>query len=305
MISGKSSFSQANATALAAGLALQWYPHAKQYGQSLRVGNLAGDPGYSLWICLRTGAWKDHASGEAGGDLISLYAAKQNISQVEAKQALAGSVGCSQGIVKSHPTYQNQYNRKYALKLWREAEPLVSTPGASYLKGRGISCLPDSLRFHSSLYHKPTRQDYSAILAGITRWPKRSPHAIHRTFLDGYKKAAITPNRMMLGDINGGAVRLGPVFDVLAVAEGIETALSFQQMTNIPTWAILSASNYVGLILSPGIKEIIIAADHDEIGLQSARRAAELWSHQGIRVRVVHPPRPGSDFNDFQIESMK
>lgn len=305
MITGKYPFPEVNADVLAKGLVFQWYPQAKQYGQSLRVGNLAGDPGHSLWICLRTGAWKDHASGEAGGDLISLYAAKQQITQGQARQILSSHLDSSYITAKGNQTHKSRDNRKHALKLWRESEFLASTPGERYLNGRGIFVLPDSLRFHKSLHHRVTGQNYSAIIAGITRWPEKVPHAIHRTFLEGDQKAAITPNRMMLGDINGGSVRLGLVSDVLAVAEGIETALSFQQMTDIPTWAVLSASNYVGLVLPTGVKEVIIAADHDEIGLRFARKAAELWSYQGIKVQVAHPPRHGSDFNDFQIEAIK
>lgn len=80
------SFKEINASALSAGLPAQWYPKAKRYGQSLRIGNLAGDPGSSLWIDLRSGAWKDHASGDSGGDLISLYAAREGIGQNEARQ---------------------------------------------------------------------------------------------------------------------------------------------------------------------------------------------------------------------------
>jgi hypothetical protein len=35
-------------------------------------------------------------------------------------------------------------------------------------------------------------------------------------------------------------IRLGPVQNVMAVAEGIETALSFQQATGIPSWAAVA-----------------------------------------------------------------
>lgn len=294
------SYTEINAAALAAGFPVQWYPHARQYGQSLRIGNLAGDPGSSLWICLCTGAWKDHASGDSGGDLISLYAAREGISQGEAKQRISELLGnyrpakpvCGHNLKKHN-------NGGRALKLWKASGPIIETQAECYLSGRGISHLPPSLRFHHAAYHGPTQKRYPAMIAAITRWPEKSPHAVHRTFLDGYKKSGIEPNRMMLGKISGGAVRLAPAHDILAVAEGIETALSFQQMTGVPTWAVLSASNYIGLILPTYVKEITIAADHDGRGMQAAYEAAELWSWQGCTVRVVLPPVSGEDFNDI------
>lgn len=68
----------------------QWFPAGKFRGTEFVVGDLAGSPGDSLSINWRTGKWKDFASGDAGGDLISLYAAMHGISQLEAAKALGG-----------------------------------------------------------------------------------------------------------------------------------------------------------------------------------------------------------------------
>jgi putative DNA primase/helicase len=296
------SYTEMNSAALAAGFPAQWYPHAKRCGQSLRIGNLAGDPGASLWICLRTGAWKDHASGDSGGDLISLYAARENIGQNEAKQRLSEFLGGSGQVEFKQSCPKKSDNGKRALELWKASGPVPETQAERYLRSRGISHFPQSLRFHSAAYHGPTKKSYPAMIAAIARWPEKTPHAVHRTFLADDQKAEIDPNRMMLGEIGGGAVRLAPVHDVLAVAEGIETALSFQQMTGIPTWAVLSASNYIGLILPPSVKEITVAADHDDRGIQAAHEAAELWSWQGCAARVTFPPVKGEDFNDMNRE---
>ncbi len=242
----------------------------------------------------------DHASGDSGGDLISLYAARESIGQGEAKQRISEFLG-SYGPAEPERdcSRKKRHNGGRALELWKASGPVMETQAALYLLGRGISHLPPSLRFHPATYHGPTKKSHPAMIAAITRWPDKSPHAVHRTFLDGDKKAGIEPNRMMLGEINGGAVRLAPVHDVLAVAEGIETALSFQQMTGIPTWAVLSASNYIGLRLPSGVKEVTVAADHDDRGIQAAHEAAELWSWQGCTVRVIFPPINGDDFNDL------
>lgn len=67
-----------------------WFPAGKFRGPEFVVGDLYGSPGESLSINWRTGLWKDFASGEQGGDLISLYAAMHGISQIEAAKALGG-----------------------------------------------------------------------------------------------------------------------------------------------------------------------------------------------------------------------
>lgn len=66
----------------------EWFPAGKRRGREFVVGNLAGEPGKSLSINLSTGRWLDFASGERGGDLVSLYAAMHRIDQGEAYKQL-------------------------------------------------------------------------------------------------------------------------------------------------------------------------------------------------------------------------
>jgi hypothetical protein len=65
-----------------------WFPAGKWRGREFVVGNLSGDPGESLSINSASGLWKDFASGESGGDLISLHAARTGMTQVEAAMEL-------------------------------------------------------------------------------------------------------------------------------------------------------------------------------------------------------------------------
>ncbi len=57
----------------------------------------------------------------------------------------------------------------------------------------------------------------------------------------------------------------------------------------------------MGLVLPalPLAAEVVIAADHDEAGLEAAEKAAALWSSQGRKVWIAQPPEPGTDFNDM------
>lgn len=66
----------------------QWFPNGKIQGHEFVLGNLDGAAGTSLSINLNTGRWSDFASGDKGGDLISLYAAMERITQAEAARKL-------------------------------------------------------------------------------------------------------------------------------------------------------------------------------------------------------------------------
>lgn len=68
-----------------------WFPKGKLRGREFVIGNLQGDAGDSLSINLDTGAWKDFAGTDKGGDLISLYAAIHGIKQGEAAKILDDS----------------------------------------------------------------------------------------------------------------------------------------------------------------------------------------------------------------------
>jgi phage/plasmid primase-like uncharacterized protein len=108
---------------------------------------------------------------------------------------------------------------------------------------------------------------------------------------------------MMLGRTQRLAVHLAPAAERMAVAEGIETALSVQQATGIPTWAALSAGGIERLELPtlPLAAEVVIAADADEDGLRAANQAARRWLREGRSVRIATPP-VGRDFNDLLRE---
>ena len=71
----------------------------------------------------------------------------------------------------------------------------------------------------------------------------------------------------------------------------------------MPVWSVLSASNFLGLVLPapPFAAEVVIAADHDEnrAGMDAAEKAAALWVSQGRKVRIAQPPTSETDFNDL------
>jgi putative DNA primase/helicase len=71
----------------------EWLPNGHREGHEFKVGSLAGEPGRSLSINLRTGAWKDFAGDAGGSDPISLLAAIRSVSMGEAARELADRLG--------------------------------------------------------------------------------------------------------------------------------------------------------------------------------------------------------------------
>jgi len=77
----------------AASLVENWLPKGKRVGHEWQCGSLTGDEGSSCSVNLNTGAWADFATDEAGGDLISLYAAIHRIGQGKAALELGRQLG--------------------------------------------------------------------------------------------------------------------------------------------------------------------------------------------------------------------
>lgn len=66
-----------------------WLPGGKIIGNEYACGSLRGGDGQSCRVNLETGKWADFATTDKGGDLISLYAAINSKTQIEAARALA------------------------------------------------------------------------------------------------------------------------------------------------------------------------------------------------------------------------
>ena len=192
---------------------------------------------------------------------------------------------------------------KFAIEIWYVSIPPDGTLVEAYLASRNLK-LTDStnLRFHPNLRH-PSGTFWPAMVALIKDGVSRAPIGIHRTYLDpsGSGKAPVENPKMMLGQCRGGAVKFGTYTDQIAVAEGLETALSVFQALQIPTWAALSTSGLIALNLPPEIRRVAIAADGDAAGEKAAQVAAKKWLLEGRTVRIARP-HLHKDFNDLLMQ---
>ncbi len=187
-----------------------------------------------------------------------------------------------------------------AQRLWLEAQPIHGTLAETYLRGRGISCpLPETLRFLPACWH-PTAKRFPAMLSFVE---VGAGFAVHRTYLspDGKGKARVEPNKLMLGRVSGGAVRLTEAQGPLVVAEGIETALSLlcgPLREPAAIWAALSTSGMRGLHLPSDPHQLTIAPDGDSPGREAANALAERATGLGWQVSLLPAP-DGRDWNDI------
>jgi Toprim domain len=189
-----------------------------------------------------------------------------------------------------------------AHQLWSQTQPIDGTPAEAYLRGRGISCpLPDRLRFHPQCWHGPSGARYPAMVALVEGG---EGFAVHRTFLrpDGSGKAGLAGgDKLMLGATAGGALRLSGGASRLAVAEGIESALSLLcGLLAMPAivWAALSTSGMRSLRLPEPIGQLVIAGDGDKPGREAVHVLANRAHALGWHVSLIDPGE-GADFNDI------
>ena len=107
------------------------------------------------------------------------------------------------------------------------------------------------------------------------------------------------PRKLMPGSVpDGSAIRLGPVQDVLGIAEGIETALAASMMFEMPVWSTINTALMTSWTPPDAVSEVCIFADFDEeFGGQAAAYALAHRLTRKAKVRVRLPKVPG-DWND-------
>ncbi|WP_186198161.1 PriCT-2 domain-containing protein [Burkholderia gladioli] len=160
----------------------------------------------------------------------------------------------------------------------------VRDVGRTYLEERACVLPPfeGDLRFDPAARH-PSGYTGPCLVALVTDALSAVPISLHRTWVkaDGTKADVDSP-RMLLGGHRkaGGVIRLWPDEALtlgLAVAEGIETALSLACVFK-PVWALIDAGNLAKLPLLPGIDALTIAVDADLAGERAAVSCGERWA---------------------------
>lgn len=186
-----------------------------------------------------------------------------------------------------------------ARAIWNAARPAAGALVETYLRARSIALpVPPVLRFAPALRHGPSGRDLPAMVAAVQD-AEGSVAAIHRTYLrhGGTGKADVSPNKLALGPIADGAVRLAPAGAELGIAEGIETALSAAELYSVPTWAALGARLHA-IAIPAVVRRVHVFADNGSPGMACANRTVAAYTRQGRDVLLRFPPRGYGDWND-------
>ena len=245
----------------------------------------------SLGVSLGRGAILLHCF--AGCDQESVLAAL-------AREGVPASTLFSEGAIE--PTMDTGHAAKpsaAALRIWRDAQPLLTSPAKAYLESRGILAASSALRFHprTPLGPKGRTRFLPAMISAVSL--DEGPIAIHRTFLSGNAKAEFDKPKRALGALGEAAVRLfAPVSGKLGLAEGIESAMSAYALTGIPVWATLGNERF-GLVSVPeSVTELHLFVDHDAGGELAASRGLAAYARDGRTILVRKPSSRDTDWND-------
>jgi hypothetical protein len=288
----------------------------------------------------RAGVWADFATDDAG-DALGLVAYLRYAGNL--RDAIAWSkayLGLEEGSVPeavkreipppatdAERSAEEKARRQAALKIFLAAQTsLKGTPAAEYLAGRGIDLAelgrqPRALRFHPELWNRESQAHWPALVAAVSN-DSGEHTATHRTWLarrDGrWKKAPLADAKMSLGTVAGSSIRLwrgasgkalkdAPAGDHVAIAEGIETALSVAiACPEIRVLCAVSLSNMANLALPAAIGRVTLCADHDVVDdspgsrtrRQALARAIAHYRGRGHDVRLALPEAEGLDWND-------
>jgi len=268
----------------------------------------AGKDRFRLFPDSMDGGWFCNQCDPQAGDGIALVQKVFGIGFIEAVKKVSEILGVVE--MDFRPNTPKKDPSIYLNKVWNDSEPLTGDdPVSLYLKSRGITAIPENVRFCEKCYESDTKLLYPAMIAAIHN-KKGVKIGIHRTYLEGTDKADIeSPKKIMTPteSLDGSAIRLTSVYEIMGIAEGIETALSCTQLYDIPTWSCMTAGLMEKWTPPEGCKKVVIYADSDRsfAGQKAAYVLATKLYNKGLSVDIRMPPDKGQDFNDILIATLR
>lgn len=308
----------------------EWLPDGARKGKEFWPTNpVRGDrkPG-SFSINMATGTWHDFASGDKGGDLVSLLAYLRGCRQIDAARAIAGQLGIEFGgnrhkrnmleeaLERQRRAHQRDQRQQqaaaelqagYARTAERARRDLAqgrpADPAFDYLKRKGIG--PHHLRQG----HDPRMGDvllapmyHNGKLANLQRIARYSGEGSKRFLPGPLVPGAYCP----FGKIETGGE--------LYVVEGVATAIALHEMTGKSVAAAMSLANMLpaGQELRRRYPEsvLIFGGDDDRLkeaaGKPNAGKLAAIHAAATLGCGYVLPAFPAdaplalSDFCDLR-----
>lgn len=309
----------------------------KRCGREWKCGDIDNSPGKSLAVTLwgrHAGLWFDAATKQ-GGNLLQLIALQNQCPIADAAQIALEILHLDPSAVERSDYRPTPVRHVQSLtvpteapdnvrRLWHSTVPLFGTHGHDYLLERGILVSPPpTIRFHPRLPYwqsvrgreKPVCMGhFPALVCGIAFYPNNRIAALQRIYLDPQDPVKLKlpdpehADRLLdpkktLGAFKGGAVRLSPYGGRLALAEGVETALTVLQFRpGFAVWATLGTTGMAEVLVPKGGTKLV-CIDNDEPGVQAARALIERIRGPGEDIGVTSAKTDGLDFNDIIAEA--
>lgn len=228
--------------------------------------------------------------------------------------------------VKDEGSGEDKKRAEDVQRLWETALPVAGTIAETYFGSRKLPC-PDEARFIESCYYgkiDTVIYRFPCILFAFQEWPSKGIVGVQRIFLSPDGKSKFTnmdefkhlnpkefPAKKSFGQIKGAAIRFKGDDDqkILAIGEGAETCLAFQKhmcrsvQRHISTWAT-GGSNNMDFVILPSSAKIIIIADHDNPGVEAAKKLQARLENEKRKFSIYLPPNPGEDANDMLIREL-
>lgn len=289
-----------------------WLPAGRQIGNYWIIGDVHNTPGRSMFVCLTggpgaaAGKWTDMATGEHG-DLLDIIRIRMGdvpfpAALAEARRFLA--LPPPEPLPAPHIAKPRapSGSTEAARRLSAASRPIAGTLAETWLRHRGITRIAGlaALRFHPRCYYRKggATETWPAMIAAVTDNEGKIT-GVHRTWLarDGSTKAPLDTPRRAMGRLLGSAVRFGPIGEVLAVGEGIETVLSVREaLPDLPVAAALSANHLAAFVWPLGLRRLYVLRDRDDAGERAGAALSRRAEEAGVEVVALSPRR--GDFNE-------
>ncbi len=191
-------------------------------------------------------------------------------------------------------------NKERLKRIYARLKRITSdSPAMLYFKKRGINVIPEQNCFYNPVVPYFDNGEKTGLFPAIvSRFcdAEGETSTYHITYIDkeGNKLDCSSPKKMLpvIKPMVGGAIRLfSTEGTLLAITEGIETAMAVHEETGYPVWASGSAYLMANLKLPKKINEIIIFADNDRsfTGQKAAYELANrLVTQENRKVKVVN-----------------
>ena len=196
------------------------------------------------------------------------------------------------------------------LFIYKNSKPLGEEDFSYFTDTRGISFTAEQRDILREILRLNLYNGRISIVSPMSIRPSGRIRAIHQIFLKEDKKTG----QKYHGNKKGAAIWIGRIENVLAIGEGLETCLSFYVATNLPVAVAGDAGNLSNLTIPASVKKVLILVDCDvdDTGQAAAKKAAEVYSANGLDVNLLTPTedtfkehREKKDFNDLTPDEIR